>query len=129
MFAGKIASTKFRKAVSSSKAIANLCLRSNEGLLTEARINVACNALHRIEARFCRSLLETRDIAESDTITLTQEFFAQMLGVRRTSVTEVAGKIQAAGAISYYRGVIKIIDPEALRALSCECYETLREQN
>jgi molybdopterin synthase catalytic subunit len=58
---------------------------------------------------------------------LTQEFLAQMLGVRRTSVTEIASKIQAIGAISYFHGVIKIIDPDAVKALSCECYETLRE--
>jgi CRP-like cAMP-binding protein len=127
MFAGKIASTKFRKAVSSSKAIANLCLRSNEGLLTEARVNVACNALHRIEARFCRWLLQTRDHVQSDTVMVTQEFLSEMLGVRRTSVTEVASKMQAAGAISYSRGIIKIIDLEALKALSCECYGTLRQ--
>ena len=128
MFARKIASAEFRKAVSSSKAIADLCLRCNEVLLAQARIGAACNALHQIEARFCRCLLQTRDRAESDTILLTQEFLAEMLGVRRTSVTEVATKIQAAGAISYSRGVIKIIDLEALKAMSCECYETLREQ-
>jgi CRP-like cAMP-binding protein len=127
MFARKITSTEMRKAVSSSKAIADLCVRCNEELLTQARIGAACNALHRIEARFCRWLMQTRDRGESDTIMLTQEFLAQMLGVRRTSVTEVANKIQAAGAISYSRGIIKIIDLEAIKALSCECYETLRE--
>jgi CRP-like cAMP-binding protein len=128
MFAKKIASTELRKAASSSRAIADLCLRYNEVLLTQARIGAACNALHQVEARFCRCLLQTRDRAESDTIMLTQEFLAEMLGVRRTSITEVASKIQAAAAISYSRGVIKIIDLEALKALSCECYETLREQ-
>jgi hypothetical protein len=51
-----------------------------------------------------------------------------MLGVRRTSVTEVATKIQASGAISYSRGVIKIIDLEALKAMSCECYDTIRDE-
>ena len=128
MLAGKIASTELRKAVSSSRAIADLCLRYNEVLLTQARINAACNALHSIETRLCRWLLQTRDRAESDTIMLTQELLAEMLGVRRTSVTDVANKIQAAGAISYARGVIKIIDPETLKAMSCECYEALREQ-
>ena len=128
MFAGKIASAELSKAVSSSKAIADLCLRSNEGLLTQARIGAACNAVHRLEARFCRWLLQTRDAAESDTIVLTHEFLAQILGVRRTSLTEVANKIQAAGAISYSRGVIKMTDLDALRAMACECYETLREQ-
>ena len=122
MLARKIASTEFRKAVSSSKAIADLCLRSNEGLLTQARIGAACNALHLIEARFCRWLLQTRDRV------LTHEFLAQILGVRRTTVTETSIKIEAAGAIVCSRGVIKIIDLEAVKALSCECYETLRRQ-
>jgi CRP-like cAMP-binding protein len=126
--ASKIASTELRKAVSSSKAIADLCLRYNEVLLAQAHIGAACNALHKIEARLCGWLLQARDRAESDTIMLTQEFLAEMFGVRRTSVNEVASKIKAVGAISCTRGAIKIIDPEALRAMSCECYETLREQ-
>jgi CRP-like cAMP-binding protein len=126
--ASKIASTELRKAFSSSKAIADLCLRYNEVLLAQARIGAACNALHKIEARLCGWLLQARDRAESDTIMLTQEFLAEMFGVRRTSVNEVASKIKAVGAISCTRGAIKIIDPEALRAMSCECYETLREQ-
>jgi CRP-like cAMP-binding protein len=128
VFARKITSTELRKVASSSKAIADLCLNYNEVLLIQARIGVACNALHQVEARFCRWLLQTRDRAESDMITLTQEFLAQMLGVRRTSVTEVASKIQEAGAISYSRGVIKIVDLEAVKAMACECYESLREQ-
>ena len=128
MFATKIAATEFRKAVSSSRAIADLCIRCNEGLLTQARIGAACNAVHQIEARFCRWLLETRDRAESDTIMLTHEFLAQMLGVRRTTVTETSIKIEAAGAIICSRGVIKIIDLEAVKAMACQCYETFREQ-
>ncbi len=111
-----------------SRRVADLCVQYNEVLLEQARLTAACNALHHIEARFCRWLLQTRDRAESDTITLTQEFLSEMLGVRRTSVTEVASKIQAGGAISYSRGVIKIVDLEARKAMSCECYETLREQ-
>ena len=128
VFACKIASTELRKAVSTSKPIADLCLRYNEALLTQARVTAACNALHHIEARLCRWLLQTRDRVESDTVMLTQKFLSEMLGVRRTSVTEVASKIQANGAISYSNGVIKILDLEALKARSCECYETLREQ-
>jgi CRP-like cAMP-binding protein len=128
MFARKIASTEFRKAVSSSRAIADLCIRCNEGLLTQARIGAACNAVHRIEARLCRWLLETRDRAESNTIMLTHEFLAQMLGVRRTTVTETSIKLKAAGSIICSRGVIKIIDDEAVKAMACQCYQTFREQ-
>jgi CRP-like cAMP-binding protein len=128
MFAGKIASTEFRKAVSSSKAIADLCLRSNEVLLTQARIGAACNAVHRFEARFCRWLLQACDRAESDTIKVTHEFLAQMLGVRRTTVTETSIKIEGAGAIICSRGAIKIVDPEAVKAMACRCHEIVREQ-
>jgi CRP-like cAMP-binding protein len=128
MFASRIASARLRSAASNSKPIFDLCLRHNEVLLAQARINAACNALHRIEARFCRWLLQTRDCVQSDTVLVTQEFLSEMLGVRRTSVTQVAGEIQASGAISCSRGIIKIIDLEALKAMSCECYETLRKQ-
>jgi Mn-dependent DtxR family transcriptional regulator len=72
--------------------------------------------------------LQTHDRAESDTITVTHEFLAQMLGVRRTTVTETSNKIEAAGAIICSRGVIEIIDLEAVKAVACECYETLRKQ-
>ncbi|HEV7441485.1 MAG TPA: Crp/Fnr family transcriptional regulator, partial [Steroidobacteraceae bacterium] len=129
LFAGRISASLLRKAATRSKAIADLCIRYNETLLDQARVTAACNALHPIESRFCRWLLQSRDRAESDTIQLTQEFLSEMLGVRRTSVTEVAVKVQATGAISYSRGQIKIIDLDALKALSCECYETLREES
>lgn len=123
IFASKIASAALRKAVVGSKSVADLCLGYNEVLLGQARITAACNAVHHVQQRFCRWLLQTRDRAENDSFGLTQEFLAEMLGVRRTSVTEVASKIQASGAISYSRGHIKIIDLEKLKAISCECYQ------
>ena len=92
-------------------------------------MTAACNALHPIEARFCRWLLQSADRSASDTVALTQEFLAEMLGVRRTSVTEVARKVQNAGVITYSRGVIKILDRAALMRMSCECYETLLDQS
>ena len=128
MFAGKISSTALRKAAKASRHIADLCIEYNEVLLGQARITAACNALHKVEPRFCRWLLQTRDRAESDTFSLTQEFLAEMLGVRRTSVTEVAQNVQASGAISYSRGVINIMDLEKLKTMSCECYQTLSEE-
>jgi CRP-like cAMP-binding protein len=71
MFASRVASSQMRKAGKVSKPIADLCIRYNEVLLEQARTTAACNALHQIEARFCRWLLQTRDRAESDTILLT----------------------------------------------------------
>jgi hypothetical protein len=111
--ASKITSPHFRKAADKSDAVRNLCINFNEVLLSQARITAACNAVHLIEARFCRWLLQSADRAASNTLTLTQELLAEMLGVRRTSVTEVASKIQGSGAISYSRGVIKILDRPA----------------
>jgi CRP-like cAMP-binding protein len=81
-----------------------------------------------VEERFCRWLLQSADRAASDTVTLTQELLAEMLGVRRTSVTDVARKMQDRGVITYSRGVITILDREALKRLSCECYQNLIEQ-
>jgi CRP-like cAMP-binding protein len=127
--ASKIAATHFRTVAATSDAVRGLSIRYNEVLLSQARITAACNALHSIEARFCRWLLQCADRAASDTVPLTQEFLAEMLGVRRTSVTEVASKVQSAGAISYSRGVIRIVDRAALTRTSCECYETLVEQS
>jgi CRP-like cAMP-binding protein len=124
----RISAPQFRKAVSVSKGLTALCISENEMLLAQARITAACNALHKIEARFARWLLQTSIITDSDIITLTQEFLSEMLGVRRTSVTEVASKLQSAGIISYSRGVIRIIDRHGLEAASCECFETMQAQ-
>jgi CRP-like cAMP-binding protein len=123
--ASKIAASQFRKAAATSELVRDLAVHYNEVLLTQARITAACNALHPVEARFCRWLLQSADRAGSDTVTLTQELLAEMLGVRRTSVTEVAGKLQHEGVITYSRGVIRIVDRPGLERLSCECYRTL----
>jgi CRP-like cAMP-binding protein len=125
--ASKIPSAAFRRVADSNQAIRDLCVRYNEVLLTQARVTAACNALHQIDQRFCRWLLQSADRADGDTITLTQELLADMLGVRRTSVTDVAGRIQDQGIITYSRGVIKILDRRALARISCECYQTLVE--
>jgi len=125
----KIPASRFRKAAAGADAIRNLCINYNEVLLSQARVTAACNALHGIEARFCRWLLQTADRAGSDNINLTQEFMAEMLGVRRTSVTEVASKVQASGVIHYSRGEINILDRLALEKMSCECYATLVDQS
>jgi CRP-like cAMP-binding protein len=128
LHASRIASASLRRGVAASALLRDLCIRYNEVMLTQARVTAACNALHPIEERFCRWLLQSADRAASDTLMLTQELLAEMLGVRRTSVTEVATKIQDKGVISYTRGVIRILDRSALERLSCECYATLVEQ-
>ena len=75
-----------------------------------------------------RWLLQTRDRIESDRIPLTQEFLSQMLGVRRTTVTVVAGVLQEAGLIRYRRGYVEIIDRLGVDQAACECYRVIRKR-
>jgi hypothetical protein len=79
-----------------------------------------------VEARFFRWLLSCRDRIDSDTINLTQEFLADMLGVQRTTVTAVAGSLQAKGIIRYRRGVVDILNRAGLETMACECYGAVR---
>jgi len=97
-------------------------------LFSQIAQQVACNALHSVEERCCRWLLSTHDRVRADTFPLTQEFLAQMLGVRRASVTVAAGALQAAGLIRYRRGQITIVDRAGLEGASCECYQLLRDE-
>jgi CRP-like cAMP-binding protein len=128
MHAATISAPLLRRTAEKRRGIQLLCIRYNEILLAQARVTAACNALHSVEARFSRWLLQTSKVSGSKTVPLTQEFFSEMLGVRRTSVTEVASKLQAAGVISYSRGVINIVDLAGLRDRSCECFETLQKE-
>ena len=105
-----------------SPVLKMLCDRHTEALFGHAIQSVACNALHSVEARFSRWLLTCHDRISSDTIALTQEFLADMLGVQRTTVTAVARGLQEKGVIRYRRGVVDIIDRQALETLACECY-------
>ena len=84
----------------------------------------ACNALHNIQQRMCKWLVRMHDLV-GDELPLTQEFLAQMMGVRRTSVSIVAGGLQEAGLITYRRGHIRIADVEKLKTMACECYEAV----
>jgi CRP-like cAMP-binding protein len=128
MNAATIPASLMRKHAEYSKPLQLLCLKYNEVLLEQARITAACNALHMIEERFCRWLLQTSEVTDSTTVNLTQEFLSEMLGVRRTSITDVARKLQDAGLIRYSRGVINILDAEGLKEKSCECFQILQEQ-
>ena len=90
--------------------------------------STACNHAHSIEQRMCRWLLMCHDRVGSDQLLLTQEFLSQMLGVRRPSVTVVAGLLQQARLIEYSRGKITVLNRRGLESGSCECYEVVRTE-
>jgi CRP-like cAMP-binding protein len=101
-------------------------IRHEQILLAQSQQSAACNAIHTIEARLSRWLLRCRDLTDSEDLPLTQEFIAQMLGVRRTSVSIVANTLQQAGLIKYKRGHIRVLDLDGLRESACECYWTVK---
>jgi len=82
---------------------------------------------HLVEARMCRWLLRLRDLAESDDLFITQEFLAQMLGARRSTVSLVAGTLQTAGLIRYARGNVRLLDVKLMRETACECYSVVND--
>lgn len=90
--------------------------------LVQMTQSVLCNRLHQVEARLARWLLTSADRTESDTLNLTHEFLAQMLGVQRSTVTVAAGDLQRAGLINYSRGKVEILQRKHLTSLACECY-------
>jgi CRP-like cAMP-binding protein len=114
-------------ALQSPKLLA-LLIRHEQTVFSQAQQSAACFATHQVVARLSRWLLRARDLSGSDTLLFTQEYLAQMLGVRRTSVTVVAHTLQAAGLIKYARGKIQILDTEGLQDSACECYATIKSQ-
>jgi CRP-like cAMP-binding protein len=101
-------------------------MRHEQFVMAQAQQSAACNASHTVEARIARWLLRCRDLAGSDDIALTQEFLAEMMGVRRTSVSLVANTLQQAGLIKYRRGHIRLLNVVGVQESACECYETVR---
>jgi CRP-like cAMP-binding protein len=125
--AARLPSAQFHAAVKQNEAIHDLVMRYNDLLIAQVQQSVACNALHPLEARLCRWLLQSHDCVGGDTVALTQELMGQMLGVRRTSVTLTARLLQADGMIRYRRGQIQIVDRAKLEETACECYAAVRQ--
>jgi CRP-like cAMP-binding protein len=124
----RIATPRFQEAVEKSSAIRDVTLRYNELLLVQVQQAAACNALHDVQQRLCRWLIQTRDRTDTDIIPYTQEFLAQILGVRRTTVSQIARQLQQSGAIRYHRGRIEVTDRKKLENAACECYAIVRKQ-
>jgi CRP-like cAMP-binding protein len=106
----------------------HLLLRYTQALITQISQTAVCNRLHSVEQQLSRWLLLSHDRVEADELIMTQELIADMLGVRREGVTVAAGRLQDAGAISYVRGHIQILDRQKLEAIACECYRVVKDE-
>jgi CRP-like cAMP-binding protein len=114
-----------RREFSRGGQLQYLLLRYTHALLMQLSQSAACNRFHTAEERLCRWLLTSRDRALSDTLNLTHEFLAQMVGVPRTNVSMIASRMQRMGCIRSRRGAIQILDRRALENFSCECYRAI----
>jgi CRP-like cAMP-binding protein len=97
-------------------------------LAMQATQIAACNRVHEVDKRLARWLLMSQDRVGGDSVSLTQETLANMLGTRRASVTVAAGALQKKGLITYRRGDVKIDNRQGLEETACECYETMKRQ-
>ncbi len=124
--ASRILFERLNEVRNTRASLRQLIMRYGEAFLAQTFQTVSCNALHPVEARCCRWILSMHDRADGDTLPLTHEFLAEMLGVQRSSVSVVTRTLQTAGLIQQSRGSITIIDRAGLEETTCECYGKIR---
>jgi CRP-like cAMP-binding protein len=115
-------------AADRSATLRALMMRHGLAMYAQVQQTAGCNAAHPVEARIARCLLQIHDLSGGGKFVLTQELMAQMIGARRNSVSMVASSLQQANVIHYSRGHIQILDLDALKKATCECYGTVRAQ-
>jgi len=122
----RIPASAFLKAMKLGGTLDKVVRRYSAFSQRYASQTVACNLLHSVKQRVCRWLLMCRDRVDTEEFTLTHEFLAEMLGVRRQTVTVIARTLQMAGLITYRRGVIRILNRKGMEDTSCECYRVTK---
>ena len=124
----RMSSLELQREFNSDVDIRVLMLRFTQTLINQMSQTAVCNRRHSIDQQLCRWLLMFLDRHSSNCLKITQEVIANMLSVRRESVTEAAGKLQKLGVIEYHRGQITVIDRQKLEALCCECYAVVKRE-
>jgi hypothetical protein len=122
----RIPASRFRNAAGQSARIRDLIARYSELQLGQIQQTAGCNALHDVPSRLSRWLLQTSDKIGSDTIPFTHEFLGNMLGVRRSTVTQALSEFHAAGLLDGHRGQIMLLRRGELKKKACPCYEIVR---
>jgi CRP-like cAMP-binding protein len=118
----------FQKEMRRDGPLYGLVQRYTQAMINHISQSIICNRRHSVKKRMCRWLLMSHNRVGADEFLLTHEFLAQMLGVRRPTVTAMAGTLQKAGLISYHRGRITILDRKGMEAAACECYEVIAKE-
>ncbi|OKO87292.1 hypothetical protein AC629_14480 [Bradyrhizobium sp. NAS80.1] len=126
--ADRIEAGVLRRLARESEALREVLIRHSQALAAQSVQIAGCNAIHPLEARLCRLLLQCRDLASADTLPFTQDLVSSMLGVYRPSLTHVLRKLETARLVSVSRGKVRIEDAAALEECSCECYGAIKEQ-
>ena len=124
----KIRVNVIKEETSKDTPLRRLLLLYLNAFLRQTVQSGACNGLHSVAQRCCRWLLKSRDRTDSDQFVLTHEFLADMLGVRRSSVSEVLELLQEKGWLYYHRGKIRILRRKGLESAACECYRNVKEE-
>jgi CRP-like cAMP-binding protein len=124
----RLSAAILRAEFNTSADIRMLFLRYTQALITQMAQTAVCNRHHSIDQQLCRWLLLSLDRLNNNSLIMTQELIANMLGVRREGVTEAAGKLQQLGIITYKRGHICVVDRKGLEEHSCECYEVVKSE-
>jgi CRP-like cAMP-binding protein len=124
----RMKANNFKAEFSRHSEMLMLLLRYTQALITQMAQTAVCNRHHSIDQQLCRWMLLSLDRLPNNNLVMTQELIANMLGVRRESVTEAAGKLQKLGVIDYHRGHIKVLDRSELEHLVCECYAVVKKE-
>ena len=124
--AAKMSRAAFARAMESMPAFRSLMYGYVNAFLEQVMVSVACNGAHSLKQRLARWLLMMRDRSDNDTLLITQDLLAEMLGVQRPAITNVLRELQRAGLISHARRQVTIIDRKGLIKASCECYQLVR---
>jgi CRP-like cAMP-binding protein len=126
--AARLAADDLRQALIGDGVLHRELSRFTQATIVQIAQNVVCNSSRSADQRAARWLLTTQDRVGREEFPLTQQFLAQMLGVRRPTVSETASRLQSQGLIHYSRGVITIADRPALEQLVCECYRIVKAE-
>jgi len=126
--ATKMSQAAFTRAMGSMPSFRRLMYAYIQAFLEQVMVSVACNGAHSLKERLARWLLMMRDRDDDDALQITQNLLAEMLGVQRQSITNVAGELERAGLIARGRRKVTILDRQGLVDASCECYRLVRSR-